>query len=253
MMRTLIDRRLWVGGAAACLTWIAATKLGVGAVWFSTALVFVATVFLYSLDDLFDEPSKRRTTLAAVASAGTVLVAMLATAPFTLQLTVVLGLAGCALYGAPLLCWRGRRVGLKAIPGVKAPLVALSLTTAMLTVPVLADEAALQLAQMAPIALCLFVLTLGNALLFDICDAAEDRKRAVPTLPVLIGVARTRALIVAFHVVAIAALFWRRQSELAVVLVASLGVVLITQSERRTTELLADGLPYAVALVVSIL
>lgn len=243
----LIRGRLWVGGAAAALTWFAAAQLGVSERVLPTLIVLFSTVVIYGADDLFDGARRRwsrhRVTVATLALSG-----LLLAAPLPAGGLVVAGLVACLAYGAPVVRVRGVRMGLKHVVGVKALFVAVALTTATVALPLLCAGQSLP-SDAGILIATLFVVTISNALLFDVCDLAGDRRRGVPTLPILFGERRTRCALIALNGLLLIGVTPVASTAVMVAAVLSLLLCIVrgATATRRSADLVVDGLPYLLA------
>ncbi|MEM7164003.1 MAG: hypothetical protein AAF581_00980 [Planctomycetota bacterium] len=279
----LFRSRIWVAGAAAALTAFVELQWHTApfslSAFFSlpVAIVFCATVLIYGVDDLWDglKELDRQPRLAQpllVVSAFIALVIALCWAPQAVVWIVVPGLIACLGYGAPLFGLRSRiasqillddldggtrkqrRSGWKVLPGVKSAFVAVALTTAAVAIPWLCCEARPPIEELIAAVVCVFVITVNNATLFDVSDLRRDRVAGIPTLPVLIGAARTRCSLITLHVVALLVLLRISSGEVVWVVMASAalaGVPAITHSRRRA-DICIDGFPYAVLAVAAV-
>lgn len=212
-VRWLVDSHLWVAGAAASLTLFAAHFLGLPPEPRPVLLVFAATLIIYSADAYFDglrwPHSATRVTANAAGACRITVIAALAVIGWALweasPATVVpltIGGALCLAYGAPVLpaaSFPAQRRRLKDIPGFKAPFVSAAITGAVIATPLLygapgvnSTVQAATPASVAFLASSLFGVILCNVYFFDIRDRHADARSDVRTLPLLVGVRRTR-------------------------------------------------------------
>lgn len=269
LLLALTDSHLWTALVVASLSEFTALTLELPSAWEPSAIVALATLVIYNLDRVFDlrggeAPDIRggwRTALLRAGVALALLLPLLALAPASTMLLVALGTTACSLYGAPLgraAAPRPRR-RLKDLPGVKAWFVGGAVAVATVAVP--ASYAAQVDGRALPLFLLIGAATLVDAHLFDLRDHERDRARGLATLPVLLGIRRTKWLLATVAALACsgAALLGRHFGlallpESGVVLAASLLLIASVRAEtpRLAYALVVDGmllLPLAVALL----
>ena len=193
----LVDTHLWVSTAAAGLALFASAALGLPTRTMPAGIVFSATLLIYAVDDFFDgcmhaQPWRWCTLSFGLISVG----AHLLWAPTAVAVAVVAGTVPALFYGMQI---RGRR--LRELPTIKPFFVAGSLTTAVVVVPVLwswsVQEPFPAVSRIAVVAALLFGLVTCNVCFFDLRDRVDDARAGVRTIPVALGVVRTRWLCLA--------------------------------------------------------
>lgn len=219
----LLDSALWTAASLAALPAVAAHLLSLPVDPRPSAVIFASGLLIYNLDHYADSYREAgsaeqwkggigRTCLAALVLASALLLAaLLWTAPAAVGRVVVgYGLVG-VLYGLPVL--PVRRDGepgwlrLKDIPGLKAAIVAGSITLAAVGLP-LAYQGALSWSQVAPVALFVWVLVVSNTLMCDVGDLRADLRTGVRTLPAMFGVQRTRMAVMLLDLFLLALYSW---------------------------------------------
>ncbi len=217
----LVDSAVWTALTLAALPVLASHLLAIPLDLRPSALIFASGVFIYNLDHFLDASSEEgsaatwtegigRATLGwLVVGSGILVAVLLASAPAAVgRVFVTYGLVGIA-YGLPVLpLWRRGALAwlrLKDIPGMKAAIVAGSITVAAVGLPV-AWSGAGPGAPLWSTALLIWVLVVSNAIMCDVGDLRADRVSGVQTLPVLIGVEQTR-LVVTLLALSVLALF----------------------------------------------
>lgn len=223
MLSWLVKSNLYVSSCAASLayvTYVHALGLAPSTVWPPPAavwLLFFATLFIYNLDRLSpaaiedrhapgEAPSlvgaRETPRVRRVMSA--MLVASLpgmAVSALCLPLELIALLAPLALiamgYALPLIPTRGGWIRLKQVPGIKILLISLVWSIATVTLPGWEQGAsplsAPMLIELVARALFIFGITLP----FDVRDMARDERAGIRTIPLFIGVNRTRWLAMA--------------------------------------------------------
>jgi 4-hydroxybenzoate polyprenyltransferase len=235
-------------------------------------LVLAAALIIYSADSYFDG-LRSRPAMAAGAGAsgrGVIVVAALVAIGWTLWgappaavVSVAIGGVLCLAYGAPLLpagSPAAQRRRLRDIPGFKAPFVSAAITGAAIAVPLLysGQNANANLEVPAPgsiaiLASAMFGVILCNVYFFDIRDRHADAHSGVRTLPLLIGVRRTRqfcvgisSLLLAVWLVAPNATAAGPLMALLLAIVATLvyAMRLSADASRLRFAFIVDGVPY---------
>ena len=213
---------VWVAGALASIALFTCHVLGIPH-WEPAAVVFASGMFIYNLDHIADARVQEipdaiaqryfRHPLvllllvgAAVATGG-----LVGQAPTAAQ-WVFSGYASIGLlYGLPILPTptptglRWRR--LKEIPWIKGWLVASSITAGTVALPLAWSGAAWSLDHL-PLAVFVLVFSATNTHMFDVRDLASDTSSGVHTLPVAVGVRRTKQALVLLNLVVLAAIAW---------------------------------------------
>jgi 4-hydroxybenzoate polyprenyltransferase len=212
----------WVAGALASIAVFVCHVLGVTS-WEPAALVFASGMFIYNLDhvadarvqEIPDEVAQRYfrhplvLLLLVVCAVATGL--LVSGAPPRAQ-AVFAGYASVGLlYGLPVLPtpsgdgiqWRR----LKEIPWFKGWMVAASITAGTVLLPVAWAGLPFS-AELLPLAVVVFVFSATNTHMFDVRDLVSDESCGVPTLPVAVGVRRTKQALVLLNLVVLAALAW---------------------------------------------
>lgn len=271
----LVDSSLWTALTLAALPLFVAHALHLPLDLRPAAIIGAAGLAIYNLDHLADalgEPGSadhwrdgigRGPLIALVVGACLALGALLLSAPPAATAVVLLFGSVGALYGLPLLpragggWWRP-----KDVPGAKCLLVSGAITVAAVGLPLAMGGTTPPDADVAPVALFLFAFVLGNTLMCDVGDLQADLRSGVRTLPVVLGVAGTRQVVVLMHLVLLALFLWAQASgmvaphpELVVssALVVLYAVLVTEQSDKGLLSLLLDGcsfVPLLAALVV---
>ena len=253
--RGLVDTHLWVSAAAAGLTLFAAAALGLSTGMAAAGVVFSATLLIYAVDDFFDgrmraQPMRWCTLAIGFLSLGV----QLRSAPAVAVVVVAVGAVPALLYGAPI---RGRR--LRELPAIKPLFVAASLTVAAVTVPALwawpAPEFLPATSRIAMVTAFLFGLVTCNLCFFDLRDRSADARAGISTIPVVLGVARTRRLCLSLCVgIALAATVagggLRMPLIAAALATAAYASLLPARSGRLGFALAVDGVPVLMGLGV---
>ena len=197
---------IWVAAGLASLAFYTQDVLGLPADWRAPIFIFSASLVFYNLDRIFDSyvqeiPDRQvqsffRNKFVLVLLLLSVLatVILLFLAPQQVRLVSLGGLVPL-LYGMPLLpLQQGQKTRwyrLKDIPGIKAWIVAGTLTYAVVAIPLAYANASFD-SSATLITLFLLVFISTNSHLFDIRDVQSDRHKGVLTLPLIIGVRGTR-------------------------------------------------------------
>jgi 4-hydroxybenzoate polyprenyltransferase len=221
-MRVFVYSSAWVAGALASIAAFACHVLGVTA-WEPAALVFASGMFIYNLDhvadarvqEIPDAEAQRyfRHPLVLLLLVGSAVATglLVGQAPRPAQ-WIFGGYASVGLlYGLPVLPvptragLRWRR--LKEIPWFKGWLVAGTITTGTVLLPAAWGGAPIGL-DLLPLAIFVFVFGATNTHMFDVRDLASDERSGVHTLPVAVGVRRTKLALVLLNLVMLAALTW---------------------------------------------
>lgn len=225
MLSWFVKSNLYVSCCAASLAYVTySSTLGLDvrstwppppAVW----LLFFATLFVYNLDRLSpaaiedrndpeyaqdttnlqdrEAPQTRRLMGAMLALSIPGMACAALSLPVELILLLV-PLAGIAIgYALPLIPYRGEWIRLKQVPGIKILLISLVWSIATVTLPGWGSGAD-PLSPMLvgeTIARALFIF--GITLPFDVRDMARDARAKITTIPILIGITRTRLLAMA--------------------------------------------------------
>ena len=212
----------WVAGALASIAVFTCHVLGV-TTWEPAALVFASGMFIYNLDHIADSrvqeiPDavaqryfRHPLVLLLLVACGIATGLLVSGAPTSAQ-WVFAGYASIGmLYGLPVLPvlsssgiqWRR----LKEIPWFKGWMVAASITAGTVLLPLAWSGVAWSL-ELLPIAVFVFVFSATNTHMFDVRDLASDEDSGVHTLPVAVGVRRTKQALVLLNLVVLAAVMW---------------------------------------------
>ncbi len=210
LLENVVYSSAWLAAGLASLTFFVSHALSVDAGWSPAALVFASTLLIYNLDHLADthvQESRdqranafmRRRGVGLVALSGLATLALFIAAPAAARWVFGAYTTVGALYGVPVVPARrgGRwvRIRLKEVAGMKGWLVGASIVTAVVGLPLAWAGAATPLLAL-PLALFLFIFTASNVHMFDVRDLDSDREAGVSTLPLQLGVLRTRQLLV---------------------------------------------------------
>lgn len=219
----IVDSAAWTALTLSALTLGASYMLGLGFELRAAGVIGASGLFVYNLDHLADSYRERgsaeqwkagigRTTLLFLVLVSALLLSLqLLGAPAAVGQVVAGYMLVGVLYGLPFFPMPGRRglrwLRLKDVPGMKAVIVTSSITVAAVGLPLAwavdgqgLGAWALQspertFAAVAPVALFVWTLVFCNTVMCDVGDLAADRRTGVKTLPVLLGVARTRRLL----------------------------------------------------------
>jgi 4-hydroxybenzoate polyprenyltransferase len=242
-----------------------------------SAVIFFSGLAIYNLDHLADSFKEqgsmlrwtqgigRQALVGLVLSSVAALVGLLLSAPGAVSLVVVAYLVVGSAYGLPVLpVWReGRLHGLrpKDLPGLKAVLVAGSISVAAVGLPLAYAAAPPGTAALAA-AVFTWVFVVSNAIMCDVGDLRADEVTGVPTLPVLFGVEWTRRLLL-WGNVSLAALYigacasgmvtLHMEVLVGVLLVTSYVLLLNERTPKQRMSLLLDGCSFIPALMVLVL
>lgn len=223
-MRLLIFSNIFIALATVALSWATYWLLGVelGADWPEPhswglmALVFFATLFVYNLDRLVSTSREdavavterhrwirdHRSWLWALAGVGGVgAAASFLFIPFELLWGLVpLGVVTLA-YSLPVWSREGQKRRLKDVPGLKIFLIALVWSSVTVVLPAL--DAGIDLfgtnAVLTFVERMIFIFAI--TLPFDVRDMNRDAQAGIYTLPMTLGVGKTRGLAVGLMVV----------------------------------------------------
>jgi 4-hydroxybenzoate polyprenyltransferase len=166
-------------------------------------VVFLATLALYNLDGSLDAPqrghSRQRTRAHIVLTALSCLLCLgfALTLPARARAFLGFGMLTCASYALPL---GRRRVALKEIPYLKAAFVGSSVAGATVGLPLLGSAPSPGGIPWTATCWLFGVIAIGcshNAILFDVADFKEDRRKRVATVPRIVGLRSTRRFCVA--------------------------------------------------------
>lgn len=221
-LHVFVYSSVWVAGALASIAVFTCHVLGIEA-WQPAALVFASGMFIYNLDHVADARVQEipdavaqryfrhpLVLLLLVASAiGTGL--LVSDAPRAAQWAFGAYASVGLLYGLPVLpvptrsglTWRR----LKEIPWFKGWMVAASITTGTVLLPVAWGGVPLSV-ELLPLAIFVFVFSATNTHMFDVRDLGSDEESGVHTLPVAVGVRRTKMALILLNLVVLGALCW---------------------------------------------
>ncbi len=217
---TVIYPNVWVAAGIASLVIFVEGVLALQVGWQPCLLIFSLALVPYNLDRVVDTfvqaiPDskaqsffRKPTPILIILTASLVAGALLFQAPQSVLIVSGGGIIPL-IYGVPLFrlpcegTWKWYR--LKDIPGSKAWIVAGVITYAVVGVP-------LAYAQVGPdpsawlVTLFVFVFVATNSHLFDIRDVVSDQKKGVFTLPLILGIRKTRLLFSLLNMLMLAAL-----------------------------------------------
>jgi|GEM_PF-430529 len=273
----VIDSALWTATTLAALPIFAAHVMHLPFDLRPSAVIFFSGLLIYNLDHFADSHGEAgsaemwvggigRSRLAQliVGSALAITALLLWAPPAVGQVFALYGLVG-VLYGLPVLPRRGPQglhwLRLKDIPGLKAAIVASSICVAAIGLPLAYAPGLPHSSLLLPVAFT-WVLVVSNAVMCDVGDLEADRASGVPTLPVLLGVRRTRWLLAVLNL-AVVVIFmgaWAGAmvgahpevalSELLVVLYVTL---VPARTAKQTMSLALDGCSFAPIFLALIL
>lgn len=207
---------LFIGGTGFFKTYIGFILLGDAPELITCFIVFLISFSVYSLDkitdidkDVVNVPQRRSfihgrrglVLSSSIAAYGLALLLTLLTTPKALPIVLVPIIAN-AFYGMKLLPGVPR---LKEIPMMKNVVVALTwaLITTMMPVLATGDPAGFEV---VIVGYFMFVKTFVDTILYDVRDVEGDRLNGIRTVPVILGVRKTRALLLAVNITLIGTL-----------------------------------------------
>jgi 4-hydroxybenzoate polyprenyltransferase len=215
LFRWLVESSLWASCGIASLALLCADALGATIHWQLLALAVGVPLLVLNVDHILDQrlEAGRQQRAGAARSGLFWAAALLALALVAVGwsgtgrgprgvclISLALGLA----YGVPAARPRGNETGtlvrLKSVPGLKAWFVTLLITFFCVTTVVL-DAGVAPSTDLILLVVFLLVFVGSNAHMFDIRDLDEDRISGTPTLPILVGVARTKMILLAMNLV----------------------------------------------------
>ncbi len=275
-LEVFVYSSVWLAGGMAALALFAQRVLGLGFDFRAAALIFVSALFVYNLDHAIDSRVQqvpeakaqryfKHPALLVLLVVVAVLTGILAgTAPFQAKVVFAIYMSVGLVYGLPLvpkaLTGARRRYRLKDIPLMKAWLVALAVTFAVVGLPM-----AYAGASWSPDAwaFSIFVLVFGlsNTHMSDVRDIRSDRRARVFTFPIALGQRRTRLALVALNLVLLSLWMagWSRgliAGEPAIVVAVVITILYVMYLNVKTPptvfRVVVDGCPY-VPLVLALL
>ena len=229
-IESIIYSSVWVAAALASLGLYVRATLDLGYDWQPIALIFCTALIPYNLDRIFDSyvqtiPDAKAQVffrrpyiwaLLCLAIAGTVV--LLYRAPQRVRYVSIAGIVPL-LYGTPIFPWKHKSrwqwYRLKDLPGSKAWIVGVTLTYAVIALP-LAYAGARFDSMTALITLFMFVFIVTNSHVFDIRDVESDRRKGVVTLPILAGINGTKIILTAMNLSMLLVLAIALKSELLI-------------------------------------
>lgn len=169
------------------------------------------------------------------------------------------GIMGCALVGivamayyTPLLRRKGRREGLRGLYGAKVFYIALVWGLVCVGLPALVAYATGLLVEQAALvqqSACVVVFVLAITIPFDIRDQQSDRRYGLRTLPVLVGIKRSRYLgvvLLVLHMALVMASEYGFYIRLPLIVVSALALLLLATAKAEKPDyfyfLALDGL-----------
>lgn len=169
------------------------------------------------------------------------------------------GIMGCALVGivamayyTPLLRRKGRREGLRGLYGAKVFYIALVWGLVCVGLPALVAYATGLLVEEAALvqqSACVVVFVLAITIPFDIRDQQSDRRYGLRTLPVLVGIKRSRYLgvvLLVLHMALVMASEYGFYIRLPLIVVSALALLLLATAKAEKPDyfyfLALDGL-----------
>ncbi len=212
-LQLFIYPSILVAAAIASLGIYAQDLLELSRNWQAIALIFTSALIPYNLDRILDSyvqkiPDRKAQlffrqpriwVLLLTAIAATV--ALIYYAPMRVKYASIVGVVPL-LYGTPFFPWKNQFkwqwYRLKDIPGSKAWIVGSILTYAVIVLP-LAYAGNLFDSKVALTTVFMFVFIVTNSHIFDIRDLDSDREKGVITLPILVGVRKTKIILTAMN------------------------------------------------------
>ena len=257
-----VESCVWTAATLAALPVIAMNLLELPFDGRASLVIFLSGVLIYNLDHLADSYGEAGTATMWTQGIGRrTLTGLVVAAALALAIALLLAPSGVALvfvlYGLPVLPRGGAGarswMRLKDIPGAKAAVVASSITLAAVGLPLAYAGQAPTLA-MLPVIGFIWVFVLSNTIMCDVGDLRADLVSRVPTIPVLLGVAGTRALLVLINSIVLGVFYLGARSgiiplhlEAVFSVLLVLGYVLLL-SERTPKSLMSfclDGCSFA--------
>jgi 4-hydroxybenzoate polyprenyltransferase len=228
LFKFLIDTKLWFGGALTCYSVFLAQFLDLN--WnYEVGLLILASVCLgYNFDQLVDLKFQSHSVpkldhlrkvswigflLFLVGASAIAIGILFLNAPFIAKAATLTCIVINLFYSVPLLPSRskGKLKGmrLKDIVGVKSFCVAATITFGLIgiTLPYSGYPSIDLTLPFLIIALYTFLLVFNNTVIRDLPDIEADQISKVPTIPVLIGIARTKQILYCLDLLTIASLF----------------------------------------------
>ena len=223
-LEVVVFSSIWVAAALASFTLFTAHVMQLPFDLRPFLLVFFSGLFIYILDhvndthvegipDAFAEHFfKRKAVLILMVAAAIATGLTVSTAPPAAKWAFGFYTAVGLLYGVPVLPlrtetgWRAFR--LKEIPGVKAWLVALAMTVGGVLLPLGWTESRILDGSGWFLFLFLFVYSASAAHVFDVRDMVTDAKSGVSTMPMQLGLRRTKYALYALNLVMLALMMW---------------------------------------------
>lgn len=205
---------IWVAGGIASLGMFTQKVLELGNNWQPVALIFVTALIPYNLDRIFDSyvqkipEAKAQLFFRKPYIFVLLFSAIIATALLLYDAPLRVRYVSCAgivplIYGTPLFPGKSKSglqwYRLKDIPGSKAWIVGSILTYAVIALPLAYAGAKFDLAA-ALTTLFMFVFIVSNSHVFDIRDVESDRKKGVVTLPIMVGIKKTKIILTTMNV-----------------------------------------------------
>jgi len=265
----VVRTHVWVAAAVTSLASFSAHTLEFEPSLAALGVVFLSTLLIYNLDTAIDltahdltahdltafgQGARARQTRAlrlTWLSLGALL-GLLTTLRWSTSAVVIGGAAACCLYAVPLGPHRWR---MKALPGAKSLVVGSAVAIAVVLVPLV--EHAIPWTTLTWLTLAfLGSLTTVNATLFDVRDLEQDHARGERTLPLLLGLTRTRlvlgiVVVAAFGTIAAVEPRLRQSAWLVLGALLPLSLWLGPRSAKGAYAWLVDGalfLPWLVSL-----
>ena len=242
-----VGTHLWVACAVTSLALFAGHVLAFEPSLAALGVVFFSTLLIYNLDTALDLRQSddglrhlRAVRLTWLGLGG--VLGLLATTHWSTAALVLAGAGVSCLYAVPL---GSRGFRMKALPGAKSLVVGSAVAIAVVCVPLVEQGAPWTSLTWSTLAL-LLTLTSVNATLFDVRDLEQDGARGLRTLPVVLGLKTTRALLgvgAAGALTTIAALEPRLSRPAFFVLATLLPLILLLgpRSPRSAYAWLVDG------------
>jgi len=186
---------IWVAGGLASLGIFTQKILELGDNWQAIALIFVSALIPYNLDRIIDSyvqeiPEAKAQLFFRKPYIFVLLFSAIATTALLLYYAPVqVRYVSCAgivplVYGTPLFPWKSKSglqwYRLKDIPGSKAWIVGITLTYAVIALPLAYAGRNFDIVA-AFTTLFMFVFIVSNSHVFDIRDIESDRKKGVVT------------------------------------------------------------------------
>jgi 4-hydroxybenzoate polyprenyltransferase len=218
----LINSNLWVASGLTALACFCMKILGMNLEFMPILLCFSSALLVYNFDRLIDSryeirpdtseqefyTSSKLSILLFIGVLG-VLVSILSM-PRDVKLMIAIYIGVGLIYGLPIFNNSTNKNNdesqvhrLKDIRGIKAWLAAAVITSPAVGLPIAYSENIDLDWNSVPLIIFIYILVASNAHMFDIRDLDSDREKGLKTLPVLVGIAQTKNIIISLNLLTI--------------------------------------------------